>query len=73
METLNDLIKLCGVKKEFLICTTGINRTKFYKGLKDWSVFNDNDLNNIALALGYNRKVIDNIINARNQASGLHH
>jgi hypothetical protein len=73
MVTINELIRMSGLKKEFLINRTGINRNKFYKALKDLSLLNDNELNQLALALGYKRQVLDEIINEGNQASGLHH
>lgn len=73
MVTINELIRVSGYKKEFLIKRTGINRNKFYKALKDLSLLNDNELNKLALALGYKRQVLDEIINEGNQASGLHH
>lgn len=64
---------MSGYKKEFLISKTGINRNKFYQALKDLSVLNDNELNKLALALGYKKEVLQELINAGNQASGLHH
>jgi predicted DNA-binding transcriptional regulator AlpA len=73
MVTINELIKMSGYKKEFLIKKTGIPRNKFYKSLKDLTLLNDSEVDQLASALGYNRKVIDDIINAGNQASGLHH
>lgn len=73
MVTINELIKMSGYKKEFLISKTGINRNKFYQALKDLSVLNDNELNQLALALGYKKEVLQELINAGNQASGLHH
>lgn len=73
MVTINELIKMSGYKKEFLIKKTAIPRNKFYHALKDLSVLNDNELNQLALALGYKKEVLEDLINAPNQASGLHH
>lgn len=73
MTSLNELIALSGYKKEHLIKKTGIPRNKFYKALKDGSLLSDDEVNELALALGYNSKVISDIIDAGNKASGLHH
>jgi hypothetical protein len=73
MENLDSLIKNTGLKKEWLIKETKINRNKFYLALKFPQILNDNELTRLSLALNIDKQYIISIINAGNQATGLHH
>lgn len=49
---LKEIIKQSGIKKEHIINHTGINRTKFYRGIKGSEDFTDKELKLIAKVIG---------------------
>lgn len=70
MFTLRQLIGTSGFKKEYLINRSQINRSKFYKALRNPSILNLDEVDRLAMAMRLERKELLEIINAKQKTPG---
>lgn len=63
MYSLAELIHTTGLKKEYLINRSKINRNKFYKAIKNPSILSIDEIDRLAMAMRVEKTLIINIIN----------
>lgn len=64
MTQLKTLIESTGLKKEFIINTSGVSRNKFYFAMKAPAILNDKDIDKLSGVLKIDREILKTIIDS---------